>query len=805
VSVASVLLLGCPEGYAAALPQGAQAIAATDLGDTRRSHRPDLVVIGPSNPQACVLAQRVGRAYPGADVLIAAPRSELDRLKDLIRISPYIPLRTDLVSSEPSELVGHAIRLAVARCELRNGHRAVLLSVRQAMAAPRAASRAAPDGPSSGATDSDRRRLSSFFHFYERVRREVLGDVARATPQFSTAVPVLGFAGVDGAVESDLEMSRLERAALLEDAWGPYVERLHAAGRTHAELGLGFGQWLELAHQFRCSLVERLLQRKDSAGEHFSDVLLGMESFLAITLREIERAYGEAQRAQLQRHEQNARLFAAAVESSDAAVLTTSVDGTITAHNPAAERLLGYRGGEALGHQLSEFTRENLRGELAGKLAAAARNVPTSGFETLWCNELGQERQVSLTVSPLKTVEGQIVGLSLVAHDITKQKQTEESLRQAQKMEAVGRLAGGIAHDFNNLLTVIMGHATFMISDYDGDGPEVEALEDILRAAERARALTQQLSSFSRGHPVEPARIDVNEAVRSTHLLLRRTFSENIEIAVLPKEDLWPVWMDRSQLDQLLMNLALNARDAMPAGGRLAIELENESLPEASGALPPGDYVRLRVSDTGIGMASDAVGHVFEPFFTTKPVGKGTGLGLATCHAIARRAGGDIRVSSEPGRGSVFSIWLPRATPGDTRAEPDAPGPEVKRLAGTETILVVEDEPAVRATTTRALEQHGYRVLQAYNGDDAQRIVERNQNIALVLTDVVMPQMNGPELAAHLAKTHPQLPVLFMSGYADDSVLTRDMVSHAAVISKPFLPRELARKVRQVLDDRARR
>jgi CheY-like chemotaxis protein len=368
-------------------------------------------------------------------------------------------------------------------------------------------------------------------------------------------------------------------------------------------------------------------------------------------------------------------------------------------------------------------------------------------------------------------------------------------------MEAVGRLAGGVAHDFNNLLTVIMAHASLMSCAEEHEPPDNEALSEILQAATRARDLTQQLLSFSRGQPVEPARVDVNEAVRSTHQLLRRTLGESIEISVLSSEELWPVWIDQSQLQQLLMNLALNARDAMPVGGKLAFQLQNETLPEALGALAAGDYVQLRVSDTGIGMAPDVLSHVFEPFFTTKPVGKGTGVGLATCHAIAQRAGGDIRVLSEPGRGATFSIWLPRAA--QTRRPAAAPprAPDAGLLAGSETVLIVEDDPAVRAAAALALEKHGYRVLQAHNGDAAQRVIERHPSIALVLTDVVMPQMSGPELAAQLAKTHPELPVLFMSGYAEASVLSREMLARAAIISKPFLPHDLARKVRQVLDE----
>jgi PAS domain S-box-containing protein len=804
--MASVLLLGCPEDYAASVPAGARAVAAQDLGDPRAWGELDLVIIGPASSEASVLAQRVGRACPGADVLIVAPRSQVARLKDLLKISPYVPLRTDLVSSEVSELVRQAIREAVARCELRRGHRAILDSMRHALTAmPSAAAAGSPEPKSAEAAALlEQRRLRRFFQFYGRVRHEVLQDVARATPDVSIAVPLLRSGGAASGAPGEQEMAQLERAAALEGAWEPYFEALHAAGRAHAELGLGFGQWLEIAQHFRRGIAGRLLQREASEIEPFVDVLFGMESFLRVTLREIERAYAEAHRALLQRLEANARLFAAAVEASDAAILTASLDGTITAYNAAAERLLGCRGGTALGGSLAEFTKAELRSVLSTRLAEAAQGSPPRGFETVWCDREGQEVHVSLTISPVKQLEGGAVGLSIIAHDITKQKQAEESLRQTQKMEAVGRLAGGVAHDFNNLLTVIMSHASLMGAQPGLDAEQSESLSEILLASERARALTQQLLSFSRGQPVEPTRIDANEAVRSTHRMLRRTFTEQIEVVVLCKEELWPVWMDPSQFEQLLMNLALNARDAMPAGGKLSIELENERLSEPLGSLPVGDYVRLRVSDTGFGMSARVLSHIFEPFFTTKPMGKGTGVGLATCHAIARRAGGDIQVFSEPGRGSIFTIRLPRAAqtekPGASALRPsDAP-----TLAGRETILVVEDDPAVRMAAILALESHGYRVVQAHNGDEARRMVERDASIALVLTDVVMPQLSGPELAAQLAKTHPDLRVLFMSGYAEDSMLRRENFPHTAIISKPFLPRELAAKVRQVLDERRR-
>jgi CheY-like chemotaxis protein len=296
----------------------------------------------------------------------------------------------------------------------------------------------------------------------------------------------------------------------------------------------------------------------------------------------------------------------------------------------------------------------------------------------------------------------------------------------------------------------------------------------------------------------------VNDAVLTTHGLLRRALSASIEIVVLAAEGLWPVWMDRGQLEQLLMNLALNARDAMPNGGKLTFETLNETLREPSGVLSAGDYVKLSVTDTGTGIAPGALAHVFEPFFTTKRPGQGTGLGLATCYAIVRRVGGEIQVMSEPGAGTTFVIRLPR-TEQDGSAARTSSGLDPAKLTGTETILVVEDDSAVLGATTLALQKYGYRVLQTQSGEAACRVLDRDDgSVALVLTDIVMPCMNGPELAERLAKTHPGLPVLLMSGYADERAMNHNVLLGASVLSKPFLPQDLARRVREVLDARVR-
>jgi CheY-like chemotaxis protein len=367
-------------------------------------------------------------------------------------------------------------------------------------------------------------------------------------------------------------------------------------------------------------------------------------------------------------------------------------------------------------------------------------------------------------------------------------------------MEAMGRLAGGIAHDFNNLLTVILAHASFMLEDLEDPEATKEYSTTITEAAERACALTQQLLAFSRRQPIQARVVDAAQALAKAEKLLRRTIPSSIEVEVRLDADLWPVLIDPGRFDQLSMNLALNAVDAMPEGGRLTMQVQNRIVNEPTGLLPAGDYVALSVCDTGVGIAEPDLTHVFEPFFTTKREGKGSGLGLATCYSIAREAKGDVQVSSNLGKGSVFEVLLPRCQEADHGAQ-SVPHPRSAVLSGHETILVVEDEPAVLSTITRMLERHGYTVVQAANGVAALHILETT-SVALVLTDTVMPHMGGLDLAGHLASSHPSLRVLFMTGYADENSLKSEQLPPASeIMLKPFATEDLIRKVREVLDE----
>jgi len=378
----------------------------------------------------------------------------------------------------------------------------------------------------------------------------------------------------------------------------------------------------------------------------------------------------------------------------------------------------------------------------------------------------------------------------------------EQQFRQAQKMEAVGRLAGGVAHDFNNLLTVITGYAELLLA---GRNPEAErnALEEIQRAAERGGALTHQLLAFSRGQPFAPRTVELNTLIVKMQKMLSRLIGEDIELITVAGADPAIVRTDPGQLEQVVMNMVVNARDAMPGGGKLILETANAEVDQTYAGpnvdLKPGSYLVLAISDTGMGMDSETLLHLFEPFFTTKAPGKGTGLGLATAYGIVKQSGGAISVYSEPGRGTTVKIYLPSAE-AKAAAEAEEQSP-AEALRGSETILVLEDEARVRKLVCGVLAGRGYRVLEAVRGEEAVRIAaEHHDRIDLLLTDVVMPEMSGPQVLEQMRARHPEMKVLFMSGYTDEAMMHHGILdSGAPFLQKPFLPETLARKVREAL------
>jgi PAS domain S-box-containing protein len=493
-------------------------------------------------------------------------------------------------------------------------------------------------------------------------------------------------------------------------------------------------------------------------------------------------------------------------ERNLAGVYRSTPDGRLLECNRAYARMMGYGSpAEAMAQPGSAFhptsegrqrVLDRLRRE--GSLVNLERQVPRKDGTLVWVAE---------NVSLLPTdEEGGEVLLGTV-FDMTERRRLEEQLLQSQKMEAVGRLAGGIAHDFNNLLTAVSGYSELLLRDLPEGDPRRECAEEIRKAGSRAAGLTQQLLAFSRRQVLEPRVLDLNAVIAGMERMLRRVIGEDIELLTAMQPELWRTRADPGQIEQAILNLVVNARDAMPRGGKLTLETANVELDEkfagVYATVQPGPHVMLAVSDTGIGMDAELQARLFEPFFTTKEHGKGTGLGLSTTYGIVKQSGGSIWVYSEPGHGTTFKIYLPRC---DAPLEELPPAPDTREAAsGTETVLVVEDEPEVRRLVEKLLRGKGYRVLTAGSPADAVALAQAHATpIDLLLTDVIMPGMNGRELARVLAPERPQMRVLYMSGYADAAMNQHGILPPGtAFVSKPFTPDALARKVREVLDGRA--
>jgi two-component system cell cycle sensor histidine kinase/response regulator CckA len=506
------------------------------------------------------------------------------------------------------------------------------------------------------------------------------------------------------------------------------------------------------------------------------------------------RDIAEAQRATL----------ATVVEHTDDAVVGLTPEGVITAWNGGAERLFGYTAEEVLGEPATMLADEDGAGEQADVLARIRRGERGLSYETRRQRKDGTPVDVSLTVTPIRDQAGSVIGASAIARDVTAAKEAaerrravEERTHQAQRMESLGKLAGGVAHDFNNILAIIANYTDF-VAEETADRPGVQAdLTQVRTAVERATNLTRQLLTFTRAETVQPRDVDLNAALTEAHKMLERTIGEHINMLARPAPQPMTVHADPSQLQQVLLNLAINARDAMPEGGTLVLEVNSATLGgdevNMQPPLPAGTYARLLVSDTGEGMSPETAARVFEPFFTTKPQGKGTGLGLATVYGIVTEAGGSINVYSEPGIGTTFRIYLPLVTAPTITAP--APPRQAPPDGNGRTVLVVEDEPALARVISRILTDGGYHVVTAANGPEALELDEQHP-CDVLLTDVIMPEMSGRRLAELLHERRPDLPVLYMSGYSNGLLGTTKVLDEdVAFIEKPFTGSDLLHRL----------
>jgi PAS domain S-box-containing protein len=489
------------------------------------------------------------------------------------------------------------------------------------------------------------------------------------------------------------------------------------------------------------------------------------------------------------------------IDSSQDAIIGKNLEGIVTHWNKGAQDMYGYTAQEMIGRPISTLAPPERADEISAILQKISNGDRVEYFESVRVTKDKKKLNVSISVSPIRDSEGQIIGASTIARNITGQKKVEDQLRESQKMEAVGRLAGGVSHDFNNLLGIVTASSELLRSHVDAGG--IELIDNIREAAKRGSSLTRQLLAFSRRQSVQAQVLDLNERLREIHKLLRPLMRDDVEISLLPHSESAIVEADPGYLDQIVINLALNARDAMPHGGKLIVETGTYDFDEAFAREHPsmgaGRYVMLAISDNGVGMDEATRLRIFEPFFTTKEIGKGSGLGLATVYGIVKQSGGHVWAYSEVGRGTTFKIYLPSAEKklGDLVAEQEDVLP--RRREGI-TVLLAEDEALMRRLTRTMLEQHGYKVLEAEDGNAALNLITSSSTpIDLTLTDVVMKRMTGPELVLRLLDSYPQMKVVYMSGYTGELVTRQGLDDSIRLIEKPFTRATLLKTLDAVL------
>jgi PAS domain S-box-containing protein len=519
---------------------------------------------------------------------------------------------------------------------------------------------------------------------------------------------------------------------------------------------------------------------------------------------ELRRANEELHNRTIEQLGEYRSKLALIIDSSEDAIISKGLDGIVTSWNKGAERIYGYTPDQAIGKHISFLAPSDRPDEIPEILRKIAQGESIEHYESVRVAKDGRLLDVSISVSPLRDAKGDVVGASAIARDITAQKRAEGQMHQSQKMEAIGRLAGGVAHDFNNILGIINACTEFLRDRLDPAAEPSHYVEHIKKATERGSSLTRQLLAFSRTPVIQPQVLDLNERLKEVAKLLRPLMGDDVEILLASKSPAAVVEADPGQVDQIVVNLAVNARDAMPRGGKFILETRatrfDEGFAEQHQQMAPGKYVMLAVSDTGSGMDETTASHIFEPFFTTKEVGKGTGLGLATVYGIVKQSAGHILVYSELGHGTTFKIYFPSA---DHKIGLESQ-PEVETVApkrqGT-TILLVEDDETMRSLTRQLLQEHGYTVFEADDGKSALEWVGSHPGpIDLLLTDVVMRRMSGPELVDRLSASHPDLKVVYMSGYTGELIAEREVLKRGiTLLEKPFARSALLNTIHSTL------
>ena len=516
---------------------------------------------------------------------------------------------------------------------------------------------------------------------------------------------------------------------------------------------------------------------------------------------ELRRVNEELDRRKSRELRDSQNRLALIVDSSQDAIIGKNLDGIITHWNKGAEHIYGYTAQEMIGRSITVLAPKERTDEIPTILQKIRNGERVEYFESLRVTKDKRILNMSISVSPIYDAEGKVVGASTIARNISAQKKIEDQLRQSQKMEAVGRLAGGVAHDFNNLLGIITACSELLRGRVEGES--LEYLDNIREAAKRGASLTRQLLAFSRRQPVQTQLLDLNERLKDISRLVHPLMGDDVEVVLLPRSSSAIIEADPSQLDQIVINLAVNSRDAMPHGGKLIIETAvfdfDESFAREHPAIIVGRYVMLAVSDNGIGMDEATRSRIFEPFFTTKEIGKGSGLGLATVYGIVKQNGGHVWVYSEPGRGTTFKIYLPSAEH-KVGTAPESQAEELPPRRDGVTILLAEDDVVMRRLTRKMLEAHGYRVLEAEDGTSALDVISSQEGkIDLILTDVVMKGMNGPELVLRMTESHKETKVVYMSGYTGELVANQGLDSGIWLLEKPFTRADLLKTLNAAL------